>query len=84
MDWKKLKSDENDTEGVQIFSFLHNVGNFFLFRVEMLARGCHDRSVSFHIYVFSHWEKAFELYMHIQVYWMDMAEEEFQDRKSVV
>lgn len=45
----------------------------------MLARGCNNRNMSFHIYIFSHWEKASGLYwhMHIQVYWMERAEEEF-------
>lgn len=45
----------------------------------MLARGFNGRSASFHIYVFSRWEKASWLYchMHIQVYQMERAEEEF-------
>lgn len=47
--------------------------------VTMLARGCNDRSMSFPICIFSHWEKASGLYchMHIQVYQMERAEEEF-------
>lgn len=53
-----LKSYENGTEGLQFFFLASQRGKFLSVQggnaVTMLAIGCNDRNVSFHISIFSH------------------------------